>query len=124
MSAYAETVEQYFSRPPGDYAGEFTGEAGSVAAGTWIGVCASAVSGNLTDLGFRAFACPHIIAACRWLCEQLDGQPVEALAQLDREALREKFDMPVEKAGKLLILQDALEDLLAGMQAQAGTDRE
>ena len=123
MTLYNEAVEAYFSRPVGEYAGDHEGQAGSIAAGTWIGLRAGVQEGCLTNVDFRAFACPQIIAVCHWLRDDLEGRQVKACQRFDRENVRQMFDIPFEKAGKLLILQDALARLLASIQAQAGLDK-
>lgn len=120
MYSYSDTVTEYFPHPPRGGDGEFRGEAGSHARGTWVCVSADVRDGVLLNPGFRAFACPHIIAACNWVMEHLEGRPVEALCEAEPEALQARFDIPVEKAGKLLILKDALhacyEDYRAGTE--------
>ncbi len=121
MTIYNEAVAAYFHRPVGKYAGDHEGQAGSIPAGTWIGFRAGVREGCLTNLDFRVFACPHIIAVCHWLREDLEGRPITALREFKEEDARQKFDIPVEKAGKLLILQDALAGLLASIQAQANS---
>jgi hypothetical protein len=120
MNAYNDAVDLYFSRPPASYAGAYCGAAGDLKAGIRIGLRASVGSDQkLHEVGFRAFACPHIIAACQRLTETLEGQPVAALGEIDWLGLQQMFAMPVEKAGKLLILQDALKNLHAAIGARA-----
>jgi NifU-like protein involved in Fe-S cluster formation len=89
------------------------GEAGSVEQGTWIYVAADVVASRLQNVGFRAFACPHIIAACNRAAEVLEGAPVEDLQDLQLDKLQQEFEIPVEKAGKLLILKDAFANCYA-----------
>jgi NifU-like protein involved in Fe-S cluster formation len=109
MSAYNAAVTAYFDRPARAGGKGIGAEAGSPAQGAWICVAADVRADLLCNVGFRAFACPHIIAACNWVVERLEGQPAAVLLELTVEELRTKFDIPVEKAGKLLILQDALQ---------------
>jgi len=92
------------------------GEAGSVAKGTWVCVTADLADGQLQNVGFRVYACPHIIAACNRAAELLEGAPVVALQELNLEKLQQKFEIPVEKAGKLLILKDALFNAFAPLR--------
>jgi NifU-like protein involved in Fe-S cluster formation len=73
-----------------------------------ICLAADVREGKLRNVGFRVFACPHIIAACNWQADLLQGAPVDALQEVDLAELQLMFDIPVEKAGKLLILKDAL----------------
>lgn len=61
---------------------------------------------------FRAFGCPHVVAACALLCGWLPGRP---LAALDRacwlEALR-PLEIPPGKSASLLVIEDALRNCL------------
>jgi NifU-like protein involved in Fe-S cluster formation len=107
MSAYPQSVLEYFRRPVLTGGVMLRGEAGSVEQGTWVCVSADVVAGRLENMGFRAFACPHIIAACNRAAEMLEGAPVQALQDLQLNKLQQEFEIPVEKAGKLLILKDA-----------------
>jgi NifU-like protein involved in Fe-S cluster formation len=107
MSAYPESVLAYFHRPVLAGGAMLRGEAGSVGQGTWICVTTDVLDGQLRNVGFRAFACPHIIAACNWAAELLEGMPLEALQDIELDKLQQEFEIPVEKAGKLLILKDA-----------------
>ena len=108
MQQYSARVGEYFHRPVRNMGGEVRGEAGSVEQGALICLAADVRDGKLRNVGFRVFACPHIIAACNWQADLLEGAPVSALQQVDLAELQLMFDIPVEKAGKLLILKDAL----------------
>jgi len=108
MQQYSARVAEYFQRPVRNMGGEVRGEAGSAEQGALICFAADVREGKLRNVGFRVFACPHIIAACNWQAELLEGAPVNALQQVDLAELQLMFDIPAEKAGKLLILKDAL----------------
>jgi hypothetical protein len=56
---------------------------------------------------FLAFACPHTIAVSAWLAEQAVGHRVRALLPQGIPELRDRFAVPVEKTGRLLIIEDA-----------------
>lgn len=118
MRLYTDKVGEYFLRPARPMGADIRGVAGSVQCGTWIVLAADLKGQCLHKLGFRAFACPHIIAACNRVMEQLDGGPAQALNGVPVDALQAEFDIPVEKAGKLLILQDALRACYSDYQAQ------
>ena len=83
------------------------GRAGSEQQGALICIGTDVTDGLLRNVGFLAFACPHIIAACNAVADSLEGSPPEALLAVDALQLQAKFGIPVEKAGKLLILKDA-----------------
>jgi NifU-like protein involved in Fe-S cluster formation len=108
MPRYSVAVQRYFAREARVPATGAMGEAGSLEQGVWLLFGMDVEAGRLRNVGFRAFACPHIIAACQRVSELLEGAPVEALAAVTPEELLQEFEIPVGKAGKLLILKDAL----------------
>ena len=57
---------------------------------------------------YRAFGCPHTLAAAEWLAETLEGKPLDALLTVDWQALARAIGLPREKFGKLLRMEDAL----------------
>jgi NifU-like protein involved in Fe-S cluster formation len=57
---------------------------------------------------FRCFGCPHTVAAADLLAETIEGQTVSELESLDIEELAAALDVPREKFGKLLRVEDAL----------------
>jgi NifU-like protein involved in Fe-S cluster formation len=117
MVSYRSNVERYFQRSLLPGGKDLRGEAGTEEQGAVIWVSADLIGGQLENVGFRVFACPHIIAACNRAAELLEGQPPEALQTLLVDDLRQEFDIPVEKAGKLLILKDALINCYASAKA-------
>jgi hypothetical protein len=76
-------------------------------------VAATAAAGRLGGVAFRLSACPDVRRTCRALAPRLAGQPVTALGAIDVLALGRDLGVPVEKAGRLLIVQDALRNCLA-----------
>lgn len=115
---YSAHLEQYFSRPARNMGRDIRGEAGSRRQGTRICFAADVRDNYLHNVGFRAFACPHIIAGCHRLAEQLEGAGVDALLDVPLDELRTEFDIPIEKAGKLLILKDAIDACYADFRAR------
>ena len=114
---YSAQVAHYFGRPAPEMGRDISGAAGSVRLGTRICFAADVRDNCLHNVGFRAFACPHIIAGCHRIAEQLEGAPVDALLDVPVEELKAEFDIPIEKAGKLLILKDAIDACYADYQA-------
>jgi NifU-like protein involved in Fe-S cluster formation len=76
-----------------------------------IELSARADDGRVHRIRFRAYGCPHVLAACETLCETVEGQPLAALADFDCRALQQTLPVPVEKTGRLLLLEDALKAL-------------
>lgn len=87
------------------------GAAGSRVQGTWVQFDVRWQPGpqprTPAEVRFLAFGCPHVIAVADWIAEQavlltpLAGLP-ESLPQL-----KERFAVPTEKVGRLLIIEDA-----------------
>jgi len=102
------------------------GAAGSRAQGTWVQFdvkadggaefgaevgAGVAGSGTIVAARFLAFACPHTIAVSAWIAAHAVGLPVNASVRpalpLSVLELSERFDVPLEKRGRLLIIEDA-----------------
>ncbi len=98
--------------------GTFRGAAGSRAQGTWVQfdvqVDTTARAGTIQAVRFLAFACPHVIAVSAWVAEQAVGSAASAQLPEGVQSLRERFGVPVEKLGRLLIVEDAWTAALAG----------
>ena len=64
-------------------------------------------SGVIRAVRFLAFGCPHTIAVAAWVAEHAAGQELGAALPETVEQLSERFAVPVEKRGRLLIIEDA-----------------
>ena len=62
-------------------------------------------------------ACPHIIAVSSWLAEQAPGREVKAQLPESIQSLRERFEVPIQKLGRLLVVEDAWIAALRAAQA-------
>ncbi len=118
---YSALTRRYFERAPG--AGTLegpdvaSGTAGSRSLGTWVRFdlrLAPAVDRPAVDrpaviaeTRFLAFGCPHTIAVAAWVAEQAAGRPLSGELLQPVDALRRSFDVPVEKLGRLLVIEDA-----------------
>lgn len=105
---YNAAVEERFKRPATALGSTISGVAGSGPQGALIRFSADVDAGRLCNVGFRACACPHIIAACSLVAERLDGMAVGELANLEIVEMLQELEIPIEKTGKILILKDAL----------------
>lgn len=90
-----------------------TGEAGSEEAGTRVVFTARVRAGLVAGLDARVYGCPHTRAACDEALRRLRGAPVADLGSLAPGDLGAAADMPPAKAGRLLVIQDALRNCLA-----------
>jgi len=106
------------------YAGVLAGEgvrrsaAGAPDQGTWVQFdlqIGRTGTPTVQDARFQAYGCPHVIAVADWLAQSAVGREVAPLRGLPESvaALRERFDMPVEKLGRLLLVEDAWRAALA-----------
>ena len=111
---YSSEVQQRFLSPEG--AGEYpegtlgvaTGQAEDRTLNVWVRVQVHFSGTAICSVRFQVFGCPHIVAAAGWVAEILPGQTRDALRELDMHELRKTLDAPLEKLGKLLVLEDAL----------------
>jgi NifU-like protein involved in Fe-S cluster formation len=87
--------------------GVFRGAAGDRAQGTWVQFDLQIEAGAVSAARFLAFACPHTIAVSAWLAEQAVGRALMPHLPESVQALQQRFAVPVEKTGRLLIIEDA-----------------
>jgi NifU-like protein involved in Fe-S cluster formation len=85
----------------------FRGAAGNRDQGTWVQFDLQINAGTVSAARFLAFACPHTIAASAWLAENAVGRPLKSLLPIGVPELRDRFAVPIEKMGRLLIIEDA-----------------
>jgi NifU-like protein involved in Fe-S cluster formation len=83
-------------------------DAGEYRLGTTVRFALRIESQRVAAVAFRAYGCPHVLAACSLAAERLAGAPVRALAELAAKDLAAALDVPPEKLGRLLIVEDAL----------------
>ncbi len=84
------------------------GEAGAVRLGTWVRLLLCIRQSRIEGARFQAYGCPHVLAVCERLVVALRGLPVEAPQPGTPEDWRQAVDAPVEKLGRILIIEDAL----------------
>jgi NifU-like protein involved in Fe-S cluster formation len=112
---YNELTRRYFENPArlGTLAGPdcCRGAAGSRSAGTWVQfdvrVARTASGPRVREVRFLAFGCPHVIAAAGLVAEAGEGGASEPRLPQSIHALRERLDAPVEKLGRLFVVEDA-----------------
>ena len=108
---YSELTLRYFETAGG--AGVLTGPdvfrgaAGSRARGTWVQFDVQVGSGDIRAARFLAFGCPHTIAVSAWVAEHGTGPAAGAALPASVEELSDRFEVPAEKRGRLLIIEDA-----------------
>ncbi len=110
---YSTLTRRYFETAASagtlDGAGVRRGEAGSRAGGVWVrfDVRVAPGTGLIEEARFLAHGCPHTLAVAAWVAEQAAGGPARAQLPEDVQSLRRRFEVPVEKLGRLLVVEDA-----------------
>jgi hypothetical protein len=86
------------------------GAAGSRAQGTWVQFDVQVTAdggGIIQDVRFLAFGCPHVIAVSEWVAERAIGLAPDSRLPESVPELRVRFDIPVEKLGRIFVVEDA-----------------
>lgn len=95
-----------------DYPQSAVAQASESAAGARIQLSVGLLAGTLQECRFRVFGCPHLLAATEWLCKKYQGRSVADLADFRAADCMEPLDIPLEKTGRILLLEDAIRLLL------------
>ena len=113
MSAdpYSPLVREYFARPA--HAGGLADGVTVIAEAQGIRVRLSGdeADGQIQALRFQAWGCPHLIAACECFCRCYEGKPTESLGDFLASDIMQNLPVPVEKTGRILVLEDAVRSL-------------
>jgi len=82
---------------------------------------AATIDGDIIgSLRFRAWGCPHLLAAAEAFCRAYEGRPVSALQAFSAADLMQTLAVPREKLGRILVLEDAVRSL--GQSARVSPD--
>lgn len=108
---YSARVRAYFAAP--EHAGELTsGKTVRIdAQEVHLELSATVSDGTVRAMRFRAWGCPHTIAAAEAACAVLEGRPVADLLEFSARDLMEDLSVPIEKTGRILVVEDALRSL-------------
>jgi nitrogen fixation protein NifU and related proteins len=111
--AYSALVIEHFHRPRN--AGELLRgpgviwtQAGTRAAGAEVALSMRFSAGAVEEVRFQAFGCPHFLAAASLATERLPGLHLDQLVRWQAREIGQELAVPVEKRGRLLILEDAV----------------
>ena len=111
---YSSAVERHFAAPknarelPGGSAGLVAGEAEDRTLHVWVRFQLQIVDGVVAAAGFQAYGCPHTVAAASAVADWLEGRLLAEACKLDVKAVCAELEVPVEKLGKLLRIEDAV----------------
>ena len=108
---YGPRVRELFTDPA--HAGQVEGGESVLVddQGVRVQLSARVDKGVVQSLRFRAWGCPHTIAAAEAACRALEGQAVAAFLEFSASDLMEELAVPVEKTGRILVLEDAVRSL-------------
>ena len=98
-----------------------SGEAQDPTLGVWVKFQLEVADSRILAAEYEVFGCPHTVAATDWVAEWLSERPLETVKQLDMHLVARQLDVPVQKLGKLLRIEDAL---LACMNRLTGDIKE
>ena len=122
---YNETVRRLFLAPQHagslqrDYPQSLTASAAESEKGARLTLAAGIASERIAEMRFRVYGCPHLIAAAEALCKEREGGAVAGLSVFVLDEYMTRLAVPVEKTGRILLLEDAL---LALWAQYSGTD--
>lgn len=113
--SYSELTLRYFEAAA--HAGTLgpaaaRGAGGSRAQGTWVQFdLQTEPTGPSAELivaaRFLAYGCPHTIAVASYVASAAPGRVPSRTLPEPIQALRSRFDVPVEKLGRILVVEDA-----------------
>ena len=92
----------------GEYPEVLVADVSESAKGARLVVSAGVEDGMVAEIRFRAFGCPHLVAAAELVCSELENGPLERLAAIGTNGLMERLAVPVGKTGRLFLVEDAL----------------
>jgi len=108
---YSDRVRQLFANPA--HAGDLP-DSQQVRVddqGVRIVLAARCDDGILEALRFRAWGCPHVLAATEAFCSDYEGRPCADLIGFEAADLMQTLPVPKEKLGRILVLEDAVRSL-------------
>jgi NifU-like protein involved in Fe-S cluster formation len=108
---YNARVREFFTAPA--HAGRLDVGASVLAAdqGVRVELSASVADGHISALRFRAWGCPHLLAAAEWVCRHYEGGAVDALEKFPIARIMDDLAVPAEKTGRILVVEDAIQSL-------------
>ena len=108
---YSLRVRELFAHPA--HAGPLVGARTVRLSGQDVRIeLAAVVRGQIVDmLRFRAYGCPHVVAVLEAACACLEGRGIAEFLEFRVAGLMEELAVPVEKTGRILVVEDALRSL-------------
>jgi NifU-like protein involved in Fe-S cluster formation len=112
-SSLSPLTHRYFEALPGAGVlpagpGVIHGNAGGPEHEAWVRFHLRVEQGTVKAALFQAWGCPHTLAVTAWLTGQLPGRSMTDLVPGTPSAWLQALEVPVEKLGRLLVVEDAL----------------
>ncbi|HEV2270452.1 MAG TPA: aminotransferase class V-fold PLP-dependent enzyme [Steroidobacteraceae bacterium] len=98
------------SEPARTTVDDVVGEAGGPGQEAWVRFRLHVRGGVVNSALFKAYGCPHTLAVAAWVAERLRGRGRADLAPGTPAEWAQALAVPVEKLGRLLVVEDALAD--------------
>ena len=98
-----------------------SGGAGDVEQGARVEFDFDVDHGRVSGGQFRAYGCPHLVAAASWVVEHLVGATQPDLAAWDWRGVATALDVPPAKYGRLLVIQNAVRAAARNWPGGAGS---
>jgi NifU-like protein involved in Fe-S cluster formation len=108
---YSARVRVLFADPA--HAGQLANAVGVLVEdqGVRIAFSAQLAAGRIDTLRFQAWGCPHVIAAAEAFCANYEGRTSAELLDFSTSDLMQSLSVPVEKSGRILVIEDAVRSL-------------
>ena len=105
---YSARVRALFADPV--HAGQLANAVGVLVEdqGVRIAFSAQLAAGRIDTLRFQAWGCPHVIAAAEAFCTSYEGRSTSGLLDFSTSDLMQSLSVPVEKTGRILVIEDAV----------------
>ena len=84
------------------------GEAGGPQQEAWVRFHLTVANGIVKDARFKGYGCPHTLAVADWLTRRLPGRARTEGPPGTPAEWAEELEVPAEKLGRLLVVEDAL----------------
>ncbi len=84
------------------------GEAGQETGAAWVRLHLLVRDDTVIEARFQALGCPHTLATASWLTMQLAGRKRSEAQPGSPPTWARTLQVPVEKLGRLLLIEDAL----------------
>jgi NifU-like protein involved in Fe-S cluster formation len=115
IDPYNELVREYFATP--EHAGELQDAASGYFEdqGVRLRFSATLDGDRVAAMRFAAWGCPHVIAAAEAVCRHFEGQALSELDKFPRAQIMDDLAVPVEKTGRILVVEDTVRSLRAAI---------